>query len=228
MQINVYDKISNVGYVCDGDTLYTRKEMETMLDTSGLTAAQMGVLYELNHDVAMGQIEKVKEAFNELPEASLTSEARDEIRKMNHVEAFLKLLIVVQLGFAVITFAACLVADIPFRHYMTFLLLTILSYGVTLVFRFSFRNLIDEDVDDFVQQSILSPERKNLEQTIESRRAMVYSIQNTYLMYRVIGDRIGYSEELDPMDDQNLSEILGSLDREDDDCVVDKLDDDLK
>ena len=199
MNINVYNGITNKGYICKGERLYSPDEMKVMLKESGLTAAQMQVAYELNTAIAEEEVAKMEKGLSFIPEGYENilegTEAYEEIHSMNTMEAFMKMLLIIQIGLLIITFFAYAVAEVPFIHYGFVFGAVLLSYILTLIVVRCFKSSIQDDTDDFISRSIADPKRKEMEALLENKKSIMYSMQNTVLMYKTMGKYLGYADD---------------------------------
>ena len=204
---NVYDAISNEGYICKGDKLYSSEEMSDMLSKSNLKLAHLGILYELNHDVAMEKVQELDNSFSRLPDdygrVDEESECYDEIQRMNFIEIFFRIHLVIDIMLAVGLFVVHFVAEVPLSVFFLMLGIVGLSYAVSMIVTWGLNKVTQDYVDDFIERTIVDVNRREGQNLLNERKTRMYQILNTILMYDKIREKVEYGDEEEEEPDWN-------------------------
>ena len=199
--VNVYDKISRGEYICRGNRLYSREEMEKMLVDSGLSPEEIEVIYNLNAKAATSEVQKImrRDFFTIWPgEDTRTCGDTWTQKKFYTLEVgngLFKALVVSQIVFFTM-YGVSLYASGVFSstQVATFALIVLFSYITAMFFMAFFCQRFEETA---LSDAGASEEfgRSKVKAAIANRWMMMNIVWNTLTMYSCMEDAISKSEE---------------------------------
>ena len=198
---NVYNKISRGEHVCRGDKLYLKEDMKKMLSESGLSLAEMKMLYKLNAEAAWIEVEKMAEEdfLTVQPTEQIYLSATGWLPRVFHFferehAAFCIMMVIQILGILICTICAIRYSE---PNFFVPILFVLVSYLLAIFIT----GCLDRTYHEKARHDSEVPEdhaRKRLKTVVENRQRMMNSVCNTLHMYECMDEYIKNSsrEEL--------------------------------